>query len=396
MKRYGNLWADVIDFPNLLAATYQAQRGKRFRDNVLRFNYDREKELTQLQQQLQNKTYHPGKYKTFSVKEPKARLISAAPYRDRVVHHALCNVIIPIFEQTFIHDSYANRTGFGSHRALKRFTQFARSRRYVLQCDILKYFPSIDLEILKTLIRRKIKCPDTLWLIDTIIDGSNEQEPVLAYFPGDDLLTPLHRRRGLPIGNLTSQFFANIYLNSLDHFVKQHLKADQYLRYVDDFALFSDDRGFLAAARPAIEDFLVTLRLKIHPIKSQLSQTRVGATFVGFRVFPDHIRVKSANLRRARYRFRRLKKDYATGRISFERLTQSIQSWRAHLSHADTWHLRQDICANLVFERPHANSSAKTGEGTKHFRLPYSCLESRGEKMRVDLPRGQIYHAAIT
>ncbi len=178
--------------------------------------------------------------------EPKPRKISAAPYRDRVVHHALCNVIVPIFERTFIADSYANRLGFGTHRALKRFTQFARSSRYILQCDIRKYFPSIDHEILKRLLRRKIKCADTLWLIDTIIDNSNEQEPVIEYFPGDGLLTPIERRRGLPIGNLTSQFFANIYLNGLDHFVKEQLRASKYLRYVDDFALFADDRNFLS------------------------------------------------------------------------------------------------------------------------------------------------------
>ncbi|WP_225938388.1 RNA-directed DNA polymerase [Leptothermofonsia sichuanensis] len=319
---------------------------------MLRFNYDLEKELAQLQHQLLTKTYQPGKYKTFKVKEPKARLISAAPYRDRVVHHALCTVIMPIFERTFIRHSYANRSGFGTHRALKRFTQFPRSSRYVLQCDIQKYFPSIDQQILKQLLRRKIKCPDTLWLIDTIIDGSNEQEPVIQYFSGDDLITPLQRRKGLPIGNLTSQFFANIYLNGLDHFVVEQLKAGKYLRYVDDFALFSDDRSFLADARPVIEDFLATLRLTIHPIKSQLFATQIGPTFVGFRIFRDHIRVKSANLQRARYRLRRLKKEYATGSISFERLTQSIRSWGSHLCHADTWHLRQDIFSNLVFTKP--------------------------------------------
>ena len=134
MKRYGYLWADVVDFKNLLAAARQAQQGKRFRENVLRFNYHLEKELIQLQQELLSKTYRPGNYKTFQVKEPKPRLISAAPYRDRVVHHALCNVIMPIFERTFIQDSYANRVGYGTHRALKRFTEFTRSSRFILQC----------------------------------------------------------------------------------------------------------------------------------------------------------------------------------------------------------------------------------------------------------------------
>lgn len=206
MKRYGNLWHQVTDFSNLLAAARQAQRGKRFRENVLAFNYSLEQELEQLKKKLESKTYCPGSYRTFEIMEPKQRMISAAPYRDRVVHHALCNVIVPILERTFIADSYANRLGFGTHRALRRFTEFARSSRYVLQCDLRKYFPSIDHEILKTALRRKIKCADTLWLIDTLIDGSNEQEPIFEYFPGDDLMTPFIRRHGLPIGNLTSQF----------------------------------------------------------------------------------------------------------------------------------------------------------------------------------------------
>jgi RNA-directed DNA polymerase len=207
MKRYGNLWHQVVDFENLLLAARQARRGKRFRQNVLAFNYNLESELLQIQAELENHTYCPGAYRTFQILDPKPRLISAAPYRDRVVHHALCNVIIPLIERMFIRDSYANRLGYGTHRALKRFTQFFRSSRYVLQCDIRKYFPAIDHEILKTILHRRIKCPETLWLIDTIIDGSNEQDPVIEYFPGDTLLTPIQRRRGLPIGNLTSQFF---------------------------------------------------------------------------------------------------------------------------------------------------------------------------------------------
>ena len=297
------------------------------------------------------KTYQPGKYQVFRVNSPKPRLISAAPYRDRVVHHALCNIIQPIFERTFIFDSYANRSGFGTHRALRRFTHFARSSRYILQCDVRKYFPSIDLEILKALIRRKIKCPDTLWLIDNIIDSSNPQEPSIEYFPGDSLLTPLERRRGLPIGNLTSQFFANIYLNGFDHFVKESLKAAKYLRYVDDFALFSDDKAYLADARCAIEDYLAALRLRIHPIKSQLFETHIGANFVGFRVLPDRIRVRNDNLRRARRRLSCLQWAYAHDRISFEQLTQSVQSWAAHLKHGNTAHLRRDIFDGLTFKK---------------------------------------------
>jgi len=352
MKRYGNLWHRIIAFDNLLHAAHKAQRGKRFRHSTLLFNFHLEDELIQLHQALETQTYRPGKYKTFQIWEPKPRLISAAPFRDRVVHHALCAIILPIFERTYIFDSYANREGFGTHRALRRFTHFARNSRYILQCDVRRYFPSIDHEILKTLIRRKIKCPQTLWLIDTIIDGSNEQEPVIEHFPGDDLLTPLQRRRGLPIGNLTSQFFANIYLNGFDHFVKEQLQAPNYLRYVDDFALFSDDRAFLADARLAVEAYLATLRLKIHPIKSQLFETCQGANFVGFRVLPTHIRVRNDNLRRARRRFKRLKLAYSHDRISFHELTQCVRSWAAHLKHGDTAQLRQNIFHELYFVKP--------------------------------------------
>jgi RNA-directed DNA polymerase len=163
------------------------------------------------------------------------------------------------------------------------------------------------------------------------------------------LLTPLDRRRGLPIGNLTSQFFANIYLNGLDHFCKTQLKAQKYLRYVDDFALFSDDPSFLAAARPQIEDYLATLRLKIHPIKSQQFETRYGANFVGFRVLPDRIRISGESLKRGRIRLCQLQAAYTNQTISQEAATQSLQSWFAHLNHGNTWQLQQQIAADLNF-----------------------------------------------
>ncbi|BDM82835.1 RNA-directed DNA polymerase [Acaryochloris marina] len=351
MKRYGNLWPQVIAFDNLLQAARQAQKGKRFRDNVLAFNDQLEIELFQLEGELKSFTYRPGAYRTFKIRDPKPRLISAAPYRDRVVHHALCNVIVPLLDRTLIGDTYANRLGYGTHRALKRFTGWARGYRYCLQGDIQKYFPSIDHQILQELIRRRIKCPETLWLIDTIIDASNEQIPVIEYFPGDDLLTPTLRRRGLPIGNLTSQFFANLYLNPFDHFVKRQLKLRQYLRYVDDFAAFSDDRQELAEARLAMEEFLETLRLKLHPAKSQLFKTKQGANFVGFRVLPDRIRVRNDNLRRTRRRMKVLQALYAEGEIDLASLVQRLQSWEAHLKHGDTYRLRRKAFDAYTFRR---------------------------------------------
>jgi RNA-directed DNA polymerase len=352
MKRHGNLYSQIITFENLLAAAHQAQRQKRYREPVLAFNDQLERELLQLQRELQTQTYQPGGYRTFEIYEPKQRVISAAPYRDRVVHHALCNIIVPIFDRTFIATTYANRKGYGSHRALRQFTRYVRSSPYILQCDICKYFPSIDITTLKQLLRRKLKCRDTLWLIDTILDTPSDVEPFIDYFPGDTLLTPLERPKGLPIGNLTSQFFANVYLSGFDRFIKETLKVAKYLRYVDDFALFGSDRSFLQYCRHEIETYLATLRLKIHPIKSQLTQTRHAANFVGFRVLPDRIRVRNHNLQTGRERLKRLQSAHAKGKISAHDFAQSLQSWNAHLAHGNTWRLRQHLFRDLDLFHP--------------------------------------------
>jgi RNA-directed DNA polymerase len=338
MKRHRDLWPQVTSFENLFLSARQAQKGKRFRDNVLDFNYHLEQNLETLQTQLLNQSYQPGPYRTFEIFDPKPRMISAAPYRDRVVHHALCRVIAPLLDRSLIPDTYANRPGYGTHRALKRFVEFARSSRYVLQCDIQKYFPSIDHEVLKAQVRRKIKCPETLWLAETIIDHSNPQESIFHGFENES-----DRRRGLPIGNLTSQFLANTYLDGFDHFIKQNLQIRKYLRYVDDFALFSDDRDQLAEARQMLEAYLAQLYLKIHPVKSQLFETRLGTNFVGFRVMPDRIRVRNDNLRRSRLRLAQRLVEHRQGKIDRVSLDRSFESWMAHLQHGDTWQLRSRL-----------------------------------------------------
>jgi retron-type reverse transcriptase len=361
MKRHRNLWQSVVTFDNILLATKKAQRSKRFRPNVLEFNYNLEIEIIRLQQELQNKTYHPSPYKVFQIIDPKPRQISAAAYRDRIVHHALCNIIVPIFEQTFISNSYANRRNFGTHKALKEFTRFAHSSQYILQCDIKKYFPSIDHEILKNSIRQKIKCPDTLWLIDLIIDHSNPQEPVFDYFPNDDLLTPLSHRKGLPLGNLTSQFFANIYLNKFDHFVKEKLKAQKYLRYVDDFAVFADDLDYLKFVKQEIQNYLVKLRLVLHPKKTKIFPIKYGANFVGFRILPNRISIISRNVRHIRKRLKYSLKQLKSGKITPIKLSQSIQAWKGHLQHGDTWRLQQQLFSNLELDLNSSIQEAREG-----------------------------------
>ncbi|MBP8131825.1 MAG: group II intron reverse transcriptase domain-containing protein [Candidatus Hydrogenedentes bacterium] len=351
MKRVGSLFWRVTAFENLCEAARLAQRSKRFREDVLAFNYGLEGQLHGLRDELRNKTYVPGPYRTFVIFEPKRRFISAAPYRDRVVHHALCNIIEPVFDAAFIDSCYANRKGKGSHKALDHFVSLARRYRYCLRADVEKYFPSMDHCVLKAIIRHRIKCPDTLWLIELILDHSNEQEPTGIYFEGDSLLTPAERRHGLPIGNLTSQLWANVYLNGVDHRLACAYGGRRYLRYVDDIALFSDDPRELEEARGALDASLAALRLRLHRAKTQILEVADGVNFLGFRVLPDRVRLRQDNLRRARRRMRQMQEDYRRGLISWAGVKESLQSWNAHAAYGDTWRLRERVFDSLPFVR---------------------------------------------
>ena len=335
MKTHKNLFPKIITFENLLLAAQKAAAGKREQPNVMHFFHRLEENLWRLQEELLDQTYQPGEYTTFQIYEPKPRMISAAPFRDRVVHHAIINVIGPLFERSFIFDSYANRIGKGTHRAIRRYQHFLRDYRYVLKCDIRKYFPSIDHEILKALIRGRIADVRTLWLSELIIDGSNLQEEVKDYFPGDDLFTIIQRRKGLPIGNLTSQFFANVYLNPLDHFVKEVLCCLAYLRYVDDFALFSNSKAELWAWYVEITIFLQSLRLKLHPQHCYIFPARVGWHFLGQQVFRTHRLLAAENVRRFKKRWR------IWQTFPPENIEQRLASWKGHAAQADTYHLVQ-------------------------------------------------------
>ena len=340
-----------MSFHNLLRAARNASRGKSRLANVARFGFDLEHQLVQIHDELVSRTYQPGSYRTFEIFEPKRRMISAAPFRDRVVHHALCNVLEPIFERTFVFDSYACRRGKGTHAAVDRFQTFARKHRYVLKCDLRKFFPSVDHQILKEVVAHKIKDHDVRWLVDRIIDNSNPQEPIDCCFPGDDLVTVAERRRGMPIGNQTSQFFANVLLNPFDHFVRDHLRVAGYVRYVDDFAIFGDSAAELSQLRDRCRQFLATLRLRLHPQKSVVSRTINGTRFLGYRVFPTHRRLPATNLILLRRRLRQMQKDYARGIVDLASVRRRLVSWIGHASHAETSQLRTDLLGGILFTR---------------------------------------------
>jgi hypothetical protein len=344
-----NLYPRLTSFASLHAAACRAKGGKRYRPAVLAFNANLEAELLRLQEELRSFTYRPGPYRQFRIRDPKPRLISAAPYRDRVVHHALCAAIAPPIERSFHRGSFANRIGYGSHRALRRFTAAAARHRWVLQADIRLYFPSIDLTILRAQLAAAIHCPGTLWLIDQILANGASHGPALDAFPGDTLLTPLQRPRGLPIGNLTSQFLANLHLNALDHTLSALPGLRAYLRYVDDLALFADHPEPLRHARARLEAELATLRLRVQPLKTQIRRCRDGASFVGFVVRPGRLRVRNHNLRRGCLRLKLQHRAVLAGTLPAAVARTSLLSWNAHLAHGHTWRLRRRLFAGLVY-----------------------------------------------
>jgi RNA-directed DNA polymerase len=345
LKTYRRLYPHIYAFENLYWAFRQARRGKRGRPDVAAFEFNLELELPRLGQELASETYRPGAYHHFTRYERKPRLISAAPFRDRVVHHALCNLLEPIWEPRFIHDSYACRLGKGTHAALDRCTYFSRRYPYVLQGDIVQFFPSVDHAILYDLLARRVACPPTLRLTQRIIAsgaGIHAAGWDMQWFPGDDLLAAA-RRRGLPIGNQTSQFWANVYLHELDRFVKGTLRCPAYLRYGDDFLLFAADKPILHRWRREIEAFLVTLRLRLHPRKTVIYPVTNGIPFLGFLVFPDHRRLRRDNGVYFQRRFKRQLVAYAAETISRVELDASVRGWIAHAAHGDTWGLRDSL-----------------------------------------------------
>ncbi len=366
-----DLFDRIASFPALSAAVRRAALGKRGKPGVAAFLANREKEVLRLERELQSGSYRPGRYRTMEIFDPKHRVVSAAPFRDRVVHHALCAVCEPVFDRGFIFDSYANRRGKGTHRAVARYERFRDRFRHVLRCDIHRYFPAVDHEILKRDLRRRLACRRTLALADRIIDASNPQEPVNVHFQGDGLFTPWERRRGLPIGNLTSQLFCNVYLDGLDHFVKEKLGARGYLRYVDDFALFHDDPEQLEEWRGRIARYLEGRRLRLHPDKTFIVATGDAATFLGFVLLPGgRRRLPEANVRRFRNRLRGLRDRWRAGRTSGADVRRRVGSWVAHAEHADTWRLRRAIFRDGWFDpsrgpgRPPANACCAAVPGT--------------------------------
>jgi RNA-directed DNA polymerase len=326
MKRRGHLFEKIVSFENFLLAAKKSLKGKKYKNPALAFYFNKENEIIALQEELRSKSYTPHTLAIFYIREPKVRKIGAAEFRDCVVHHAICNILEPIFERSYICHSYACRKGKGTHRAIKQAQNYCRKYEYFLKCDIKKYFASIHHQVLKQLLRNRFKDPELLWLLDTIIDNGSEIE------------------KGIPIGNLTSQHFANFYLDKLDHYIKDTLQVKGYLRYMDDFILYGNEKIELHLFKAMISDFLSgTLRLQLKEKVCFTAPCGSGVPFLGFRIFPGFIRMRNENKRRLLKKLRLKLKAFELGSINEEKYAASLMSMIEHIKIANTYNFRRKI-----------------------------------------------------
>ncbi|MBI2106395.1 hypothetical protein HYT57_00265 [Candidatus Woesearchaeota archaeon] len=327
MERNG-LYPQIHSMKNLFLAFKEARKGKTKKYYVKRFEKNLIKQLLNLNIELKSQKYHPEPLRTFILRDPKTRKISKSVFRDRVVHHALVRMIEPIFDKNFIYDSCANRKGKGNLFALKRFDLFKRkitnnltSKAFCLKADIKHYFQEVNHEILLNVIERKIKDEKVMWLIKQILGGGEQN-------------------KGMPLGNLTSQFFANIYLNELDRFVKHKLKTKYYIRYVDDFVILYNSKKQLEIWKSEIDNFLKEkLKLELHPDKSKIIPLSRGIDFVGFRNFYHHRLLRKRNIGKMFSVINKHKK----GEVSKEKLIESFQGWQAYAKWANSYKITKKV-----------------------------------------------------
>jgi len=350
MKTYRKLFERLCSLENLELAFKKARKRKTLKPYVIEFEANLAGNLQQLHDELASKTYRPLPLRSFILRDPKTRCISVSEFRDRVVHHAICNVLEPIFEKYFIHDSYANRKGKGVLAALERFDQFKRKvsrngariagvaddnvvQGFVLKADVKHYFDTVDRLKLLGIIGKRVVDSDVLDLIRSVVDNH------AGKFPG----------KGMPLGNLTSQFFANVYLNELDWFVKHELKVKCYIRYVDDFVILHQSARRLLEWKDSINEFLRReLLLELHPQKSSICPLGRGVDFLGFRCFYHFRLLRKRNIRKMLHRLERLKDDYQLGIITANDILESVRGWNAYSMHANTYKLRGAIANNVI------------------------------------------------
>lgn len=337
MRKHGNLFEKLVCIENIRSAYKAARKGKSWQDTIKIFDINLESNLLEIQKSLTGKTFTTSEYKLKTIHEPKERIIYRLPFNpDRIIQHALMNVLEPIWEKLFIHDSYACRKGKGIHKASQRMMQFIREvgeDGYCLKMDISKFYPSMNHDILYRIIQRKIKCKDTLWLIKDII-----------YSMGGG--------KNVPIGNYTSQWFGNLYMNEIDQFLKHEYKINHYIRYCDDFLIIHEDRRYLGELVQVIQEYLL-LKLGLTFSKCKVFPITQGIDFVGYRHFPDHVLVRKSTAKRVKRRIKVLPELLAAGKISELQYQSSLASTMGWLKWANSHNLQEALGIEQMWGERH-------------------------------------------
>ncbi|MBI4139385.1 group II intron reverse transcriptase domain-containing protein [Candidatus Woesearchaeota archaeon] len=340
MKTFKKLYGKLTSLENLEDSFWKARKKKVNTPEVQEYEKHWRLNNIILRQELLNKTYKPNPLKTFILRDPKTRKICKSDFRDRVVHHALVNILQPIYEPLFIYDSYASRKGKGTLKALDRFDSFlkkathngllvseARTRNhvkcFVLKADIKKYFETVDHNVLLNILSKKIKDENVLWLTTILLENYT------AVLPG----------KGMPLGNWTSQFFANVYLNELDQFVKNELKMEWYLRYVDDFVIIHRNKKDLEVCLKQIRTVLSTLKLELHPTKCTILPISRGVDILGFKVFYKYRRVQKKNIRKIHKKIALLLNE----NNPVDTILNVLQGWNEYALHGNSYGLRRKL-----------------------------------------------------
>lgn len=355
MQVLDNVFDKICDFEELYDAHLHARQGKRYREDVLLFTDRLEENLIQIQNELIWNTYKVGKYRQFYVKIPKLRLVMALQYRDRVVQWAIYNQLNPFYDKMFIEDSYACRKYKGSHRAAERLQYWLRqvSRKsgkwYYLKLDISKYFYRVDHAILLDILRKRIKDERLLDLLDKIINSEETKFGLPAGFSPDECTPDMWLSNvGMPIGNLTSQLFANIYLNELDQYCKHKLHLHYYIRYMDDIIILLDDKTELQRIKDDVEVFLKdNLRLDLNK-KTVIRPITLGIDFVGYKMWATHRKLKKQTARRMIHSVKKLSEMLHNGEITKFQFYLTAASFCGTLQHCNSFGLRRKL--NAVYD----------------------------------------------
>lgn len=321
---------DIASFQNLHMAFQKAYKGKKNDPEAAHFFLNLEENLFDLKKELLSKTYTPGRYRYFRIRFPKERIISVAPFKDRVVHHALVRIIEPIFEKKFVENSFACRKGKGTHRAVLLAQKLLLYNSFYLKMDVEKYFETLDHEKFIEIFSEEIDDAHVLWLVKKIFQTSERSSGVAG--------------KGIPIGNLTSQFFANVYLDKLDHYIMDVCSVRNYIRYMDDMVIFSNDIYELKDIRDKTKKFMKeNLRVELKQRGTFIQRQENGLSFIGYRIFPNLVRVKNKNIRRLKEKIFSREKQYNIGEIKEENRTASVQSIIGYFKHADSRNLMKSI-----------------------------------------------------